>query len=259
MHLSRLVPALVLAGACGVLVAPGGTATAAKHSAAKPPPGYTFVSSGDILAADGTQQFGIVSCPRGLVPLSGFAVIHSVSLGATASSSFPSPGGWTVAVNNTSGSPITFEADAVCAQQPKRYAIVSSSFVENPSGSQQAQRVGCPSRSKPLGGGVEASSDSVLVNIKTTVPSGHFWRAVEDNASPDANAIQVFAVCGKLPGYVVVQGDAATNPAGGHTLTFATCRIRQCPSAGAPSRTTVRASQSAPAGWARAAASSSHP
>jgi hypothetical protein len=214
MDWKRLGSALVLTGAFAVLAAPGAAAN---------PRGYTLVSSGDIVAFAGMQGFGSVTCPAGLVPLGGSVGIHSVNLSATVSSSFPVTSGWTGSINNLGASPITFEIDAACARQPKRYAVLEGPFVQNPTGSEAEAVVSCPSGAKPLSGGVSASSDSLDVSIYTSVPAGRAWQAVENNSGPGANAISAFAVCARIPGYVVVQGAPAVNGAGSHTLTFASC------------------------------------
>jgi hypothetical protein len=146
-----------------------------------------------------------------------------VSLLTNVSSSFPDPNGWTAVVNNRTASPITFEVDAACAKQPRNYAIVEGPFVQNPAGLQNRALVTCPKGSKPLSGGVSATSDSPLVSTNTSVPLGRSWEAFENNTSPDANAVSAFAVCAKIPGYTVVQGTLVTNPANSHTPSFATC------------------------------------
>jgi hypothetical protein len=215
LHWNHLVPALALAGASALLAAPSADA--------KPPRGYTVVSSGDIVAVPGTQSFGSVGCPAGLVPLGGAATIHSVSIAPTISSSFPFEDGWAAFINNPGSSPVTFEVTAACARQPKRYTIVTGPVVQNPSGSQSGAFVSCPMGSKPLSGGVEASSDSLSVNMNTSIPDGRSWEALENNSGGDANAIEAVAVCGMIPGYAVVQSALATNAAGSHTLTFAEC------------------------------------
>jgi hypothetical protein len=224
MDARTLVPVLVLTAALGLMAAPG--------AMAKPPRGYTLVNSPDVIAANGTQGFATVSCPSGLVPLGGSASIHSVNIRASVSSSFPIPGGWTVAVNNNTGSPLSFGADVVCARQPRNYSIVQSAFVQNTAGSQDRAAVDCPRGSQPLGGGVDATSDSLAVNANSLFPSGRTWVARENNASPDANAIAAVAVCGKLPGYTFVFSDPVLDGVGSHTLSFATCPAPTVPVGG---------------------------
>src|SRR3954447_16132825 len=126
MQSRKLAPVLLLAGACGLLAAPGGSAAAAPGTAARPPRGYTLVSSATVVAQAGTQVRGRVTCPPGLVPFSGSAAIHSVSVQATVNSTFPLGNEWIADVNNAGTTDVTFEVDAVCARQPKNYAIVAS-------------------------------------------------------------------------------------------------------------------------------------
>jgi hypothetical protein len=224
MHWRRLVPALVLAGACGALAVPG--------AAAGPPRGYTLVNSSTLVAPAGEQTRGVVTCPIGLVPLSGSAAIHSVSVLASVNSTFPLGSNWIADVNNASGSDVTFEVDAVCARQPKNYSVVSSPILQSPTGTDTLGAAICPHGSKPLGGGVSSSSFSVFASINTTVPAGPDWVADVTNASGDEVDFAVRAVCGKVPGYTVTTGDVVLNPAGSHTLSFATCPAPNVPIGG---------------------------
>jgi hypothetical protein len=215
---------LVLVGGCGLLAAPG--------ASARPPRGYTLVSSQTLVAPAGEQTRGVVPCPAGRVPLSGSAAIHSVSVQASVNSTFPLGDNWIADVNNAGASDVTFEVDVVCARQPKNYSIVSSPILPSPSGTDALGVAICPHGSKPLGGGVSSSSFSVLASINTTVPAGPDWVVDVTNASPDDADFAVRVVCGKLAGYAVVSGDAVLNPAGSHTLSFATCPAPTVPIGG---------------------------
>jgi hypothetical protein len=224
MDSRKLVPWLVLVGACGLLVAPG--------ASARPPRGYTLVNSPTLVAPAGEQTRGVVSCPAGRVPLSGTAAIHSVSVQVSVNSTFPLGDNWIVDVNNAGPSDVTFEVDVVCARQPKSYAIVSSPILQSPSGTDALGVAICPHGSKPLGGGVSSSSFSVLTGINTTVPAGPDWVVDVTNASPDDADFAVRVVCGKVAGYGVVSGDAVLNPAGSHTVSSATCPAPTVPIGG---------------------------
>jgi hypothetical protein len=227
MLVRRLVPALALMVACGALAAPG--------AFAKPPRGYTLIDTTDIVAPAGQQAVGDVTCPSGLVPLSGSVSIHSSSLQADVFDSTPLPHGWEAFVNNASAAPVTFDVEVVCAKQPKSYSIVFAPFTQNPSGEQDASVVNCPAGSKPLGGGVSASSDELGVSVSSMSLAGHTWRAVENNVSPGSDAIAAFVVCGKIAGYTVVQGAAVLDPPGSHTESFATCPAPTVPIGGGTS------------------------
>jgi hypothetical protein len=232
MQWRRLVPALGLAGACGLLAAPSVSATAAQAGSARPPRGYTLVGSSTLVAPAGEQTRGVVACPPGLVPLSGSAGIHSTSVLASVNSSFPLGNNWIADVNNASATDVTFEVDAVCARQPKSYAVVVGPLVQNPSGSQVRAAADCPQGSKPLGGGVASSSFSIFANINTTIPSLRSWVVFVNNASADDADLSARVVCGKLPGYTVSFGSVVANPAGSHTPSFATCPAPTVPIGG---------------------------
>src|SRR3954451_24324977 len=229
MQWRRLVPALVLAGACGLLAAPAASEAAAKGG---PPRGYTLVNSETLVAPAGEQTRGFVTCPGGRVPLSGSASIHSSSVLASVNSSFPLGNVWIADVNNASATDVTFEGDAVCARQPKSYAVVVGPLVQNPSGTQVRAAADCPSGSKPLGGGVASSSFSVLANINTTIPSLGSWVVFVNNASADDTDLSARVVCGKVPGYTVSFGSVVVNPAGSHTQSVATCPAPTVPIGG---------------------------
>jgi hypothetical protein len=215
MDSRKLVPWLLLVGASGLLVAP--------QASASPPRGYTLVSSPTLVAPAGEQTRGMVTCPAGRVPLSGSAAIHSLSVQVSVNSTFPFANSWIADVNNAGPTDVTFEVDVVCARQPKNYSVVSSPTLHSPSGTDALGVAICPHGSKPLGGGVASGSFSVLANINITLPAGPDWVVDVTNASPDDADFAVQVVCGKVPGYAVVSSDAVLNPAGSHTLSFATC------------------------------------
>jgi hypothetical protein len=60
-----------------------------------------------------------------------------------------------------------------------------SEAVEDPPGSQAQVSVACPRGTRPFSGGVLSSSESVLVNVNSTIGTTNGWIARENNASPD--------------------------------------------------------------------------
>lgn len=155
MHIRRMAPALVLAGACALaaagaaaaesspkspgaapslsLAAPGKPSPALTFAAsARLPKGYTVVSSGVLSSPVGTQVRGTATCPFPLVPLGGGVFIQSLSTLASVNSTFPTSTGWVGDVNNASDAATTFSVSVICAQRPKVYAIVEGDTVSNP-------------------------------------------------------------------------------------------------------------------------------
>jgi hypothetical protein len=240
MHMRRLVPALVLGGACGLLAAPGGAAAAARGAALKPPRGYRVVSSTTVFALSGEQTRGLVTCPRGLVPLSGGAHIDSLDPFIGVNSSFPLGNQWVVDVNVFGGADVPFEVTAVCAHQPKNYAVIVGPLVSSEAGSQERGVVSCPQGSEPLGGGVATSSAEVTVNVNDTFPAGPVppgstdtWITFINNTGADDTDFSVRAVCGKLPGYQDgTPGPDLLNPANSVTRNVASCPAPTVPIGG---------------------------
>jgi hypothetical protein len=231
-----VAPALVLAGACALAAAGGAAAgsppappPAGAPSAASPtiPKGYKVVVSDTLAAPAGTQTRGHANCPSTLVPLSGGTSIDSKSTFANVNDSFPSPSGrgWIVDVNNASAADTTFFVAVVCADQPKRYAVVESSAIPNPAGTQTQASARCPLGSRPLSGGVAVSSRSLDVNVNTTIDAARGWLVRESNASGGDDAINAFVVCGRLAGYHVSHSTSVINPAGTATFSGTNCPL----------------------------------
>jgi hypothetical protein len=110
------------AGAAGA-TGPAGPAGPAGAAGAQGPPGpvsLTYVASPDTPLPNGTQQVAFVDCPAGTVVTGGGAFTPSTSTAVTvntsaiSSSTGSSPDEWQVAMNNTSGSDTTFNAEAIC-------------------------------------------------------------------------------------------------------------------------------------------------
>lgn len=200
-----------------------GKAAPASTAQGKAPKKYTVVETTPFTARTGVQTRGTVTCPVGLLPIGGGAVVQSNSTRATVNSSFPLGNEWVADVNNASGADTTFEVSLVCAKPPRGYAVVQSAIVDNPSGAQTTALATCPAGTKPLGGGASSSSSSPFVGINSTFPDGASWRVDENNASASDAGLKSFAICGRLAGYKVVEGPAALTGANTVTPITVTC------------------------------------
>jgi hypothetical protein len=223
--------ALALAGVCALSLASVAAASPGKPlpgpapavSTDSVPPGYTQVHSGLLPAADQAQTRGSATCPAGTVPLGGGVFVLSQSTLANVNSSFPTANGWIADVNNASGAATSFEVSVICGLQPKHYSIVQSDQVLNPAASHTTGAATCPIGSKPLGGGALSNSSSTFVNLNSTFPKGSSWRVAENNSTTTDKSFSVFAVCGKLAGYQVLQGLDLPTPGGAQSLVSVTC------------------------------------
>jgi hypothetical protein len=232
MHPRGLVAALGLAGACLATAATSAAHTADQGALARAPSGYRLVASQVFPAVNDVRSPGTVTCPAGLVPLGGSAMIQSTSPFVGINQSFPVANGWHVEVNNNSGVDVTFEVLAFCAQPPKHYLIVTGPATPAIGGTQATAFATCPPGSQPLGGGGASGSPSILANLNATAPNGGSWGATLNNGSPSDTSIEAFAVCGKVAGYTVVTGSQVLDQPGTETPSLASCPAGSVPISG---------------------------
>jgi hypothetical protein len=221
----------------GLLAQPALGAVFGKQPPAVPPAlnGYTVVTSGVLDSPDGRQAEGIVFCPTGTVAFDGGVLGGSLAPGQSINGSVPVvegsvATGWQAFIDNTTGSDSTFQVYAVCAKQPKQYAIVGQIFV-NAADAQNTELVPCPlgSNGKPmkvLGGGGVGGAGTPGQDINTSMPIGGqtlSWRIDINNTFGFDNLASVYAVCGAAKSWKVVSGAAVDNPAGAQTQADAAC------------------------------------
>jgi hypothetical protein len=224
MHPRRIGAALVLAAACGLATAGTSAAhVASQRALARPPAGYRLVASQGFTAVNDTRSHGEVTCPSGLVPLGGSAMMQSASPFVGINQSFPLANGWVIEVTNNSGVDFTFEVLAFCAKPPKHYLLVRGPATPVIGGTQATAFATCPPGSQPLGGGGASGSPSVLANLNATAPNGASWGATLNNGSPSDTTIEAWAVCGKVAGYTVVAGSQVLSQPGTVTPSLASC------------------------------------
>src|SRR4051794_13052552 len=140
---------------CGALLGAAALlalATTTASAAAGPPRGYVVVSSGQVIAPDGAQTRGFVTCPSRTVPLGGGAFVASSSVAVNLNSSFPTAVGWVADVNNESSAATSFAVLAVCARRPTGYVVVPQT-VPNGARTRSTTTLSCPGSTRILGGG----------------------------------------------------------------------------------------------------------
>ena len=169
---------------------------------AEPNSGYTQITSASVTNPAGTDTAGTASCPTGTRVLGGGALASSQNLAVNMNSSYPVQGigksGWHVNMNNGSVSAESFTVYAVCSKYTPglaNYGITVGSSVDNPAGRQSGTSVACPTGTVPLGGGIAASSSSILVNINTTYPTPDGWQSWENNASASDERMTPYVIC----------------------------------------------------------------
>jgi hypothetical protein len=222
----RWLPGIATAALLSAVAAAAGAspAAAARHPSAaisaSHPPGYQIVSSGPVSAPPGAfDSGGSAACPAGTVVWGGgvaFSGGGSASLNVNTSDPTGS-GLWSARVNNTGTTTAQFVVDAICANRPKGYKIVSQA-VDNPPNTQSHATATCPSPNVLLGGGTLSTSDQVAAILTSAWPrsTAKFTGYLDNGTASDAQLV-VYAICGHKPaGYTIASNSTALGP--GSTL-----------------------------------------
>jgi hypothetical protein len=205
-------------------------AAAAWHSpaaiSASQPPGYQIVSSGAVSAPPGAPSSGaFATCPAGTVVWGG-GVAFSNATGPSLTVNTSSPNGssgWEGWVNNTGNTTVQFVVDAICADKPAGYKIVSRE-VSSPPGTQSHATATCPSPDVLLGGGALSTADQAADVLTSAWPrTSAKYTGYLDNGTTSVANIIVDAVCGHKPtGYKIVSAGFSVSP-GATALDSITC------------------------------------
>ncbi len=186
--------------------------------------GYTQVSSPTVQALPSQAASAKATCPMTAfgqtVPLSG-GVLNSAST-TLVNSSYPDPDGisWDGTGNNGGTNPSSVQVFAVCAPPFEGYAQVAAASTANPAGQQTDATASCPAGTDVLGGGGQASSSAVGVDINSSFPTGLStttpgWQANMNNGGPLSQSFTVYAICanpfdGYSTGSYVTNNDPGT-------------------------------------------------
>lgn len=211
--------------------------------------------AGSATAASGSFGVERVTCPAGMVAVSGGVDVDNVLTMAVSSSgptfdvaqarlyqqpdgTHPAPVGWQATAVNGAGSSQDLRVAALCAPVTGVSAIVVSRDV--PAGSFAVQAVTCPAGTVAIGGGIDventismtvtsngptfdAPESRLLQQPDGTNPEPNGWMAAAANAASSSQTFKVCAICAPVTGITTeVASDTVT---GG---TFGSERAR-CP------------------------------
>jgi hypothetical protein len=216
--LPRIATAALLSAAATAAVA--APAAAARNSSAAitagQPPGYQLVHTGPLSAPPGAESIGSAKCPAGTVVWGGGASITGgLRPQLTVNSSVPNgSGGWAAKVNNTFNTTLQFVVDAVCANKPAGYKIVSR-MVDNPPNTQSHATATCPTLDVLLGGGTLSTSTALAAVLTSAWPSSSakFTGYMDNGTTTDAK-LTVFAICGQKPARYAITSNGVSLPPG---------------------------------------------
>lgn len=200
--------------------------------------GYS-IQTASVSVPNDTQVGASAACPTGTVVMGGGAFASSSSVGANINSSYPLTDGsaWNAYEGNTTGSADTLTAYAICAKQPRFYAIVDNS-TDNPAETQTFVSVACPAKYKVLGVGAVGTSSDTAVNLnsvspyKSTHPTRYNTGAYVNNAGTGDDTAYAFAVCGKLKAWSMSSSSGVDNPSGAQTFVDQACPSGTIPTGG---------------------------
>jgi hypothetical protein len=213
---AALLPAIAAATAAS-------PAVAARHSPAAitagQPPGYQIVRTGPLSAPPGAVSSGSATCPAGTVVWGGGAAFTGgLSPHNLINTSEPNgTGGWAAKVDNTGTATAQFNVDAICANKPTGYKIVSRT-VDNLPNTQSHATATCPLLDVLLGGGTLSTSGQVAAVLTSAWPksSAKFKGYMYNGTTTDAK-FTVLAICGHKPtGYMIASNGTTLAP--GFTL-----------------------------------------
>ena len=114
------------------------------------------------------------------------------------------------------------------ATAPPGYVIETADFTAT-NNVQSTGSVACPSGTVAWGGGADSASDSLAVNLNSSISygGGAGWEAWVNNASGADTAFTVYVVCANIPtNYQVIDSSSLDNPSGAQTSVTAACPKR---------------------------------
>jgi hypothetical protein len=215
----RWLPGIAAAALLSVAVAVPAPPAAARHLpgaiSANHPPGYKIVHAGPFNAPPSAfDSAGSAACPAGTVVWGGGVVFQGASANFTVNTSQPSgSSGWEARVNNAGATTVQFAVNAICANQPAGYKLVSRT-VDNPPNTQSHATATCPAPKALLGGGTLSSADEVAGILTSAWPqSPAKFTGYMFNGTATDQTLTVLAICGHKPvGYKIAANSVPADP-----------------------------------------------
>ena len=120
-----------------------------------------------------------------------------------------------IGLNNPGPGTAQFAVDAICAKQPKGYAMPFTQ-VANPAHAQTTATATCPANTVIFDGGVFSTSDSGQTAVTSAFPAGNTkFTATVSNGTAANEQMDVFAICGHKPtGYKIIRSSGTADPTG---------------------------------------------
>jgi hypothetical protein len=167
------------------------------------PQGYFVYGYGPFVSHAGHGGAADDGCGRNMKVLGGGARSNTTELGVNLQQSYPlpeglanwTPGLWQIEMTNPTSRDLNFDEFVICGKIKHTYQVVKGTDSVDRAGTREQINVYCPPGTRPLGGGVQASSIDTGVTINSSFPWPTGWSGIENNTSTTDATFSDSVVC----------------------------------------------------------------
>jgi hypothetical protein len=167
------------------------------------PKGYVVHGYGPFLSRAGHGGAADDGCTTGTKVLGGGARTHTTDVSVGLQQSFPlpeglenwAPGLWQIEMTNPTSQDLSFDEFVICGKVKHSYQVVKGTSSVDRAGTREQINVYCPSGTRPLGGGVQATSIYTGVTLNSSFPWPTGWSGIENNTSSEDAPFSDSVVC----------------------------------------------------------------
>src|SRR4051812_20355106 len=155
------------------------------------PEGYFMYGYGTFLSHAGHGGAADDGCGYGKKVLGGGVRTRATDIDVNIQQDFPlpenlanwAPGMWQVEMTNPTSRDLAFDEFVICGKIKRTYQVVKGTTSVDRAGTREQVNVYCPTGTRPLGGGVQATSIDSGVTLNSTFPWPTGWSGIENNTS----------------------------------------------------------------------------
>ena len=167
------------------------------------PQGYFVYGYGPFISHAGHGGAADDGCGRNMKVLGGGARTHTTDVNVSLQQSYPlpeglanwTPGMWQIEMTNPTAQDLTFDEFVICGKIKHTYQVVKGTSSVDRAGTREQINVYCPPGTRPLGGGVQASSIDTGVTINSSFPWPTGWSGIENNTGTTDATFSDSVVC----------------------------------------------------------------
>ncbi len=167
------------------------------------PQGYFVYGYGPFISHAGHGGAADDGCGRNMKVLGGGSRTHTTDVNVSLQQSYPlpeglanwAPGLWQIEMTNPTAQDLSFDEFVICGKIKHTYQVVQGTSSVDRAGTREQINVYCPTGTRPLGGGVQASSIDTGVTINSSFPWPTGWSGIENNTSTEDATFSSSVVC----------------------------------------------------------------